>query len=135
MLGRETAAEVIDLAAEAGRLADAAVTRGGSGIGDGRDRSEEGRTIAIADLVASFAFPDELWARIVYDLVLAAGRVDASPEELAAAVSPIYLGRVGGLVVETRRMDAEEAEGRVEAQARAFERLKPSFVEAWRASR
>jgi hypothetical protein len=32
-------------------------------------------------------------------------------------------------------MDAEEAEGRVEAQARAFERLKPSFVEAWRASR
>jgi hypothetical protein len=54
------------------------------------------------------------------------------PDAVAAALAPIYLGRVGSLVVETRRMTAEEAEDRVEAQARAFERLKPSLVERWR---
>jgi glucosylglycerate synthase len=131
MLATSTAAEVVGLAGEAGGIADAAVARGGSGIGGGRD--EEGRTIAMADLVAAFSFPDELWARVVYDLVVAAGREGASTEELAAAVAPIYLGRVGGLVIETRRMDADEAEERVEAQARAFERLKPALVAAWRA--
>jgi hypothetical protein len=45
----------------------------------------------------------------------------------------VYLGRVGSLVVETRRMTAEEAEERVEAQARAFERLKPALADRWRA--
>ena len=54
------------------------------------------------------------------------------PDAIAAALAPIYLGRVGSLVVETRLMSGEEAEERVEAQSRAFERLKPSLVARWR---
>jgi hypothetical protein len=129
MLAPATAEEVLALAAEAGRLVDDADARGGHGAAS--SRSAAGRTEALADLVAAFSFGDELWARIVYDLVLAAGRGTTAPDTLAAALAPIYLGRVGGLVVETRRMDPEEAEDRVEAQARAFERLKPSLVERW----
>jgi glucosylglycerate synthase len=131
MLAPATAEEVLALAAEAGRLVDDADARGGHGAAS--SRSPAGRTEALADLVAAFSFGDELWARVVYDLVLAAGRGTMTPEALAAALAPIYLGRVGSLVVETRRMDAEEAEDRVEAQARAFERLKPSLVERWTA--
>jgi hypothetical protein len=131
MLAPATAEEVLTLAAEAGRLVDDADARGGHGAAS--SRSAAGRTEALADLVAAFSFDDELWARIVYDLVLSAGRGAMAPGALAAALAPIYLGRVGALVVETRRMDPEEAEDRVEAQARAFERLKPSFVERWAA--
>jgi hypothetical protein len=129
MLAPATATEVLELAAEAGKLVDDADARGGHGAAS--SRSAAGRTEALADLVAAFSFGDELWARIVYDLVIAAGRGTMAPDALAAALAPIYLGRVGSLVVETRRMDPEEAEDRVEAQARAFEHLKPSMVERW----
>ena len=130
MLAPATADEVLALAAEAGRLADAADARGGHGAA--ASHSPESRTEALADLVAGFAFPDELWARIVYDLLVTTGTGAMKPDAIAAALAPIYLGRVGSLVVETRRMSGEEAEERVEAQARAFERLKPSLVERWR---
>jgi hypothetical protein len=131
MLTPATAEEVLALATEAGRLADAADARGGHGAAG--SRSPESQTEALADLVAAFSFPDDLWARIVYDLVVTTGAGRIQPDALAAALAPVYLGRVGSLVVETRRMTGEEAEERVEAQARAFERLKPSFVERWRA--
>ncbi len=130
MLAPGTADEVLALAAEAGRLSDAADARGGHGAAE--SHSPESRTEALADLVAAFSFPDDLWARVVYDLVVTAGKGGTAPDALAAALAPIYLGRVGSLVVETRRMTGEEAEERIEAQARAFERLKPSLVQRWR---
>ncbi len=131
MLAPATADEVLSLAAEAGRLVDTADARGGHGAV--ASHSPESRTEALADLVAGFSFPDELWARVVYDLVITTGTSRMQPHAIAAALAPVYLGRVGSLVVETRRMSADEAEERVEAQARAFERLKPALVERWRA--
>ena len=131
MLTPATAEEVLALATEAGRLADAADARGGHGAAG--SHSPEIWTEALADLVGGFSFPDDLWARIVYDLVVTTGAGRIQPDALAAALAPVYLGRVGSLVVETRRMTGEEAEERVEAQARAFERLKPTLVERWRA--
>jgi hypothetical protein len=47
---------------------------------------------------------------------------------------PIYFGRVGSLVIENRRLSGEQAEERVERQAREFELLKPYLVEHWRAA-
>jgi hypothetical protein len=130
MLAPATAREVLALATEAGRLVDAADARGGHGAV--ATHSPESRTEALADLVAAFSFPDDLWAQVVYDLIVTTGSGRMEPDAVAAALAPVYLGRVGSLVVETRRMTAEEAEDRVEAQARAFERLKPSLVERWR---
>jgi glucosylglycerate synthase len=83
---------------------------------------------------AEFAFPDETWARVVYDVVLASRDPAVAVERLVAALVPIYFGRVASLVLETRDLTTDEAEAFVERQAHAFELLKPSFVARWTAA-
>ena len=85
----------------------------------------------MADALAAFHFPDDLWARAIYDLVLAAARSPEQLERNVAALVPIYFGRVGSFVIENRRVTTEAAEERVERQAREFELLKPYLVERW----
>jgi hypothetical protein len=81
---------------------------------------------------ATFHFPDDVWARLIYDLALAArGRV-AELDPVVAALVPIYFGRVASLVIEAREMTTQQAEALVERQAGAFELAKPDFVERWR---
>jgi len=86
---------------------------------------------AMADALAAFHFPDDLWARVVYDLVVAARDKPADVERFVAALVPIYFGRVGSFVIENRSITTEQAEDRVERQAREFELLKPYLVERW----
>jgi hypothetical protein len=50
---------------------------------------------------------------------------------LVAALVPIYFGRVGSFVIENRHITTDQAEERVERQAREFERLKPYLVGRW----
>jgi hypothetical protein len=88
----------------------------------------------MSDAVAGYSFPDELWAGIVYDLVVAARQAVVPLETLVAALVPLYFGRVGSLIVETRHLDQADAEERVERQARAFELRKPYLVERWNAA-
>jgi hypothetical protein len=88
----------------------------------------------MADALAAFHFPDDLWARLVYDLVICARSEDPPIENLVAALVPIYFGRVGSFVIENRHQTTDEAEDRVERQARQFELLKPYLVERWNAS-
>jgi glucosylglycerate synthase len=82
----------------------------------------------------TFGFPDETWARVIYDMLLAARDEVLPIEKLVAALVPLYFGRVASLVIETREMGAEAAEAVVQRQARAFELAKPAFVERWRES-
>jgi hypothetical protein len=82
-----------------------------------------------------FHFPDELWARIVFDLALAARDGRMSVDRIVASLVPIYFGRVASLVLETWDLGSEQAEAVVERQARAFELAKPAFAERWQASR
>jgi hypothetical protein len=120
MLAPETAATVLELAADAGAKAEAA---GGSAAGR--------TTLEMAEAVSTFHFPDETWARVVYDLVVAARRADPPVDELVAALVPVYFGRVASLVVETRHLTTELAEERVERQAREFELRKSYLLERW----
>jgi hypothetical protein len=81
-----------------------------------------------------FGFPDETWARLIYDACLAArGRV-LPMERLIASLIPLYFGRVAGLIIETRELTTDQAEAFVERQARAFELAKPYLVDRWRAA-
>jgi hypothetical protein len=80
-----------------------------------------------------FGFPDELWARCVYDMCLAARARTLPVERLVAALIPLYFGRVAGLIIETKEMTTDQAEAFVERQARAFELAKPAFIERWQA--
>jgi glucosylglycerate synthase len=87
----------------------------------------------MAEALTGFHFPDDLWARVVYDLVLATRRGEVDTAQLVAALVPIYFGRVGSFVIENRNLTTADAEERVERQAREFELLKPYLVERWRA--
>ena len=88
----------------------------------------------MADAVSTFTFPDDLWARVIYDLVLAARRAQTPVETLVAALVPIYFGRVASFVIENRNVSTDQAEERVERQAREFELLKPYLVDRWQAA-
>lgn len=129
MLAPATLETVLELAAEAGRLDDQA--RAKLGIG-GDVSSTTATTAEMADAVSTFHFPDDLWARVVYDLVVAARDPQPSLESIVAALVPIYFGRVASFIIENRNVTTDQAEERVERQAREFELLKPYLVDRWR---
>jgi hypothetical protein len=81
---------------------------------------------------SGFHFPDEAWARLIYDVLLAHHERRLPLDQLVASIVPLYFGRVGGLVIETRDMTTDQAEVLVDRQARAFELGKPYLVERWR---
>jgi hypothetical protein len=132
MLAPNHAAAAMEISKEAGRLAEAAGRRLGLGGEAGPDHHVT--TDEMSDAVATYSFPDELWAGIVYDLVVAAHAKVMPLETLVAALVPLYFGRVGSLIVEARHLDQGDAEERVERQARAFELRKPYLVERWNAA-
>jgi hypothetical protein len=131
MLSPATRDTVATLAEEAGRAVDEAVRRLGPGFAHGGPGGET--TDAMSTALASFHFPDDCWARVIYDLVLSARRDPDAVERNVAALVPIYFGRVGSLVVAGRGLGAEAAEEHVEQQALEFELLKPYLVERWTA--
>jgi hypothetical protein len=125
---------VMILAKEAGSLAEAAAHKLGIGDESGNHSAGHGglpTTDELSDTVAAFHFPDDLWARVFYDLLVSANFGGLPAERLIAAFVPIYFGRVGSLVIENRRMSEEQAEEHVERQAREFELLKPYLVKHW----
>jgi hypothetical protein len=118
------------LARQAGATADAAVARvGAAKVGTGLT------TLESAEALAAFHFPDDAWAKVIYDLVLAARVADAPVDRYVEALVPIYFGRVGSLIIETRHETTDEAESQVERQAREFELLKPYLVDRWTLAR
>ena len=131
MLTPDNAEAVLVLAKEAGHLADTAAAR--LGVGGEGDTAARVSTLDMAEALAAFHFPDDLWARIVYDLVIAVRRGDVPVEQLVAALVPVYFGRVGSFVIENRHLTTADAEERVERQAREFELLKPYLVDRWAA--
>ncbi|MGP1673613.1 MAG: hypothetical protein ACTS8Z_00165 [Candidatus Limnocylindrales bacterium] len=88
----------------------------------------------MAEAVSTFHFPDDVWARLVYDLVVAARNPPHPLEAMVAALVPIYFGRVGSFIIENRHVTTEQAEERVERQAREFELLKPYLIGRWNAA-
>jgi hypothetical protein len=81
---------------------------------------------------SGFSFPDETWARVIYDMALAHHARVLPLDQLIASLIPLYFGRVASLVLETRELTTDQAEAFVERQARAFQLSKPYLVERWR---
>jgi hypothetical protein len=88
-------------------------------------------TAEMSDAVASFFFPDDVWAKAIFDLILTVRRGALPTEQLVSALVPVYFGRVASLIIENRDHTTEQSEGSVERQARQFELLKPYLVERW----
>jgi len=127
MLAAPTAETVLGLAAHAGRVADEVRSRLELDV----PGSSVPTTLAMADAAAGFAFPDEIWARVLYDLIVTARNEPDRVDAFVAALVPIYFGRVASFVVENRDLTTERAEDQVERQARELERLKPYLLERW----
>jgi hypothetical protein len=130
MLAKETAESVLGLAEDAGLIADevrATLELGTPGL-------STPTTLAMANAATGYAFPDDVWARVLYDLVVMARDEPARVDGFVAALVPIYFGRVASFVIENRDLSTERAEEHIERQAREFERLKPYLMERWAAS-
>ena len=127
MLSADTAAAVMGLAEEAGRIAD--VVRNTLDLdAPGRERQS---TAAMAGAASGFAFPDAVWARVIYDLIITARDQPERLEAYVTALVPVYFGRVASSVIENRDLSTERTEDSIERQAREFERLKPYLVNRW----
>lgn len=84
---------------------------------------------------ADFRIPDAVWARIVYDFVLAYRLRGLARSHLLGAFVPLYLGWVGGWVgglAGASVASADLIERRINAVAAAFESEKSYLVSRWR---
>jgi hypothetical protein len=78
----------------------------------------------------TFAMPDSLWARIVYDFLLAYRLRTINRGHLLGALTPLYLAWVASHILQIGVTD--DPERHVEAVAAAFEADKPYLVSRWR---
>jgi hypothetical protein len=85
-----------------------------------------------ADDVERFRFPDDLWARVVYDFALGHHWNVVYRDHLLRSLVPLYLGRTAAFVLATRRRDAAAVESALAAVDAAFEQEKPYLVDRWR---
>jgi hypothetical protein len=88
-------------------------------------------TLGVSD-PARFRFPDDLWARVVYDFALGHHYGVVHREHLLRSLVPLYLGRTAAFIVATRGRNAAFTEAQVDAVGAAFERQKSYLVERWR---
>jgi len=79
---------------------------------------------------ASFAMPDSLWARIVYDFLLAYRLRTINRGHLLGALTPLYLAWAASHILLTR--SGSDPDRHIEAVAVAFETDKPYLVSRWR---
>ena len=80
--------------------------------------------------VDQFSMPDSLWARIVYDFLLAFRLRTLNRGHLLGALTPLYLAWVASHILRTGA--GTDPEGQIEALAATFETEKPYIVSRWR---
>jgi glucosylglycerate synthase len=80
----------------------------------------------------TFRFPDDVWARVVYDAALGHHYSVIHREHLLRALVPLYLGRTAAFILATRGRDAAGDGAILERVGTAFERQKPYLRDRWR---
>ncbi|HET6205500.1 MAG TPA: hypothetical protein VFD98_01740 [Terracidiphilus sp.] len=79
---------------------------------------------------SAFRMPENLWARIVYDFLIAYRLRTINRGHLLGALIPLYLAWVAGHINVTA--SGADAERHIEAVAAAFDADKPYLVSRWR---
>jgi hypothetical protein len=79
-----------------------------------------------------FRLPDRLWARVVFDFLLAYRARVMYRSHIARSLAPLYLGCAASLVLETRGLPDAAVAQATERLARTFEDEKPYLVDRWR---
>jgi len=80
----------------------------------------------------SFCFPDEVWARTVYDFALGYHVRAIGRDHLLQAMTPLYLGWVASFVNDLQAANQAEVEDRLERLATQFDVQKRYLISRWR---
>jgi len=78
-----------------------------------------------------FHIEDELWVRVVYDFACAHKKQPLERGHLLRSLTPLYLGRVASLILETQDLISSEFEEKIERLCLCFEELKPYLISRW----
>lgn len=82
--------------------------------------------------VADFAFPVDLWVKLLYDFAVAFQTLPAAEQQaLVEALAPLYMGKTAAFVAMTQTLNDKEAEALVQTQCARFMALKPYLIERW----
>ena len=87
------------------------------------------KRLSVVD-AASFRMPENLWARIVYDFLIAYRLRTINRGHLLGALIPLYLAWVAGHINITA--SGADSERHIESVASAFDADKPYLVSRWR---
>jgi len=77
-----------------------------------------------------FAFPTDLWARVLYDWAIAYRDSDDT-DSLMDSLIPLYFGKTLSFVKKTEKMTIQQAEAAIEEDCMIFESTKPYLVRKW----
>ena len=75
--------------------------------------------------------PHRIWAKLLYELVVAYHRADGYGNRLIPYLTPLYLGQVASFVNHTRDLDFAEAEAAIATLAEDCEQEKPHLLDLW----
>ena len=78
-------------------------------------------------------FPDDLWARTVYDFTVVYNKGEGDPDKVVQALLPLFYIRTMSHMLEAEGMTAREREPLVQEQARAFIRGRSYLWDRWMA--
>ena len=78
-----------------------------------------------------FSFPDQLWARTVYEFAVAYHKAVIGRDHIVQALVPIFRGRALTFVTQNREAGEEAIEKGIEAVCDTFEREKPYLLQLW----
>ena len=78
-----------------------------------------------------FAFPTDLWARILFDSAVSYRDRVCDLDLLIDSLLPLYFGKTFAFVKKTSRMSARQAEDTIEEDCTVFEMTKPYLVQRW----
>jgi hypothetical protein len=79
-----------------------------------------------------FAFPTDLWARILYDITIGYRDSLCDLDLMMDSLIPLYFGRTFSFVKRTKRMSTRQAEDAIEEDCMTFEMTKPYLVQRWK---
>lgn len=93
------------------------------------DAAEIGRMEKLGD--ADFHFPNELWARVIYDYALAFHRRKLPAGHLIRSLTPLYIGRTASFILRAWDMGQDQAEAEIEKLCLEFESSKDYLASGW----
>jgi len=79
-----------------------------------------------------FRFPDEFWARVIYDFAVAYRLRTIGRDHLMGALTPLYLAWAASFILSVRGLRPRDVAGRIERLCKTYEIEKPYLISRWR---